>query len=730
MYKVGGLVNDIQTLLEKNRKPEIKRKWTEHDGVCEYLNIPAAFDIEVSSFYTIVTDEKGKKVTKKQSCMYIWMFGLNGDVVIGRDWASFKETMDAVREFYDLSETRYLPVYVHNLGYEFGSTFNTLFNWTNIFARDTHAPMKCVCEEGFEFRCSYMLSGQSLEGTGKDLVKYKVEKMVGDLDYDKLRLPANRAYGFEGTPLDEKELGYCINDVLVVMSFIKEEMELVGNDITRIPLTKTGKVRKYCQDKCLRDKKTGKAYKQMIRSLTISDVTEYEMLKRAFQGGFTHACVKRANRKIKKVKSWDFTSSYPTVMISEKYPMSKPTRTVIRDYQHYKDLCQNYLLIFNVKFKNIVMKNDWENPISESKCFNAKKVVSNNGRLMAAEEITMTITNVDFDIYEEYYDWDEVEFGNALVYIPGYLPKSLVECVLEFYEGKTTLKNVPGMEVEYLLKKGLLNSVYGCSVQDVINDDVIFDCGIWYKETGDIESQLEKYNTNKKRFLYYPWGVFVTAYARRNLFYGITEFGKTGDYIYSDTDSVKVTNYEDHMDFIIRYNDWITERLERACKFHGIDPNRLHPMTAEYTDEKGEVHAPEAKPIGVWDDDGFYEEFKTLGAKRYMVYDGKKIKTTIAGASKKKVSEFMTEMKKAGQQDPFDFFTSEMTIDEEHSGRLIVSYIPFEMDGVATDYLGNTCSYHEECGVHMEKSEYNLTITPAYLSLCHEMGQVYEEAQY
>ena len=78
MYKVGGLVDDIHILLEKNRNPEIKKKWTEHDGVCEYLNIPAAFDIEVSSFYTIVTDSKGKKVAKKQSCMYIWMFGING----------------------------------------------------------------------------------------------------------------------------------------------------------------------------------------------------------------------------------------------------------------------------------------------------------------------------------------------------------------------------------------------------------------------------------------------------------------------------------------------------------------------------------------------------------------------------------------------------------------------------------------------------------------------------
>ena len=51
------------------------------EGKTKYLNIPASFDIETTSFY----DENGNKT----SIMYAWMLGLCGLVIMGRQWDEF-----------------------------------------------------------------------------------------------------------------------------------------------------------------------------------------------------------------------------------------------------------------------------------------------------------------------------------------------------------------------------------------------------------------------------------------------------------------------------------------------------------------------------------------------------------------------------------------------------------------------------------------------------------------
>ena len=89
--------------------------------------------------------------------------------------------------------------------------------------------------------------------------------------------------------------------------------------------------------------------------------------------------------------------------------------------------------------------------------------------------------------------------------------------------------------------------------------------------------------------------IFCTAYARYNLFFGgILKFGT--DYIYSDTDSVFVKNYDtpEHLKVIQDYNEYITNLLKKACDFHHIPYEKLSPKTI-----KGEP-----KPLGVWDFEG------------------------------------------------------------------------------------------------------------------------------
>lgn len=115
------------------------------------------------------------------------------------------------------------------------------------------------------------------------------------------------------------------------------------------------------------------------------------------------------------------------------------------------------------------------------------------------------------------------------------------------------------------------------------------------KEKADIEESIEKYNNDPHRFLSYIWGIFVTAYARKNLFEGIKSIGE--DYIYCDTDSIKFFNKEKHDDYINRYNKKVTEKCEECLKNYDLDISLLSPLTKN----------GKKKPIGIWDYEGKYK---------------------------------------------------------------------------------------------------------------------------
>ena len=113
----------------------------------------------------------------------------------------------------------------------------------------------------------------------------------------------------------------------------------------------------------------------------------------------------------------------------------------------------------------------------------------------------------------------------------------------------------------------MLNSTYGMMVEDPIKDDIIYD-GEWEVQNNHEQitlwDKLQEYNTSNNRFTFYLWGVFITAYARRNLYTGILEFGE--DYIYADTDSIKAINYDEHYDYIQKYNSNITKKINICLK--------------------------------------------------------------------------------------------------------------------------------------------------------------------
>lgn len=653
-----------------------------------YINLPAAFDIEVSSFY------EGEE---KRSCMYIWVLGINGKVILGRTWNQFLQNIKAISYFYNTDIKHRFIIYVHNLAYEF-QFIRHLFKWEEVFSVDTRRPIYACTNEGIEFRCSYILSQYSLETVGNNLNKYKVKKLKGDLDYDLIR--------HSKTPINNKEKQYVINDGLIVMSYIQELIEYEG-DITKIPITGTGFTRNLCKTNCLRgDNKYN--YRNVISRLTL-EPDEYQQLKRAYQGGFTHANSLYVQSVINNVDSFDFTSSYPSVLITEKFPMSKGVIVKIKSYDDLRSKLKKYCCLFDIKFENIEAKVDYEHYIARSKCWNIEDYTLDNGRVVKASKLGITITEQDFFIIEKMYKWDHIKIYNFTIYMKDYLPKDFVKTVIKLYIDKTQLKGVKEKEIEYARSKSLLNSCYGMCVTDPAKDESIYE-DVWISQHRDIDEAIRQYNHSRNRFLFYPWGVWITAYARRNLFSGINEF--KDDYIYADTDSIKVVNKDKHIEYINKYNKTIELKIQKALEYHKIPIKYGRPKTIKGVE----------KIIGIWDYEGQYDKFKTLGAKRYITVKNQDINITISGVNKKNGNKYLKYkfktidniLKNFDDQliFPGQYYDSDK---QSATGKSVHTYIDIETKGEVVDYLGNIGKYHELSSIHMESTDYSMSLSKQFV---------------
>ena len=703
----------------------------------KYFDVPACFDIETSSF---------TRLGDKYATMYMWSFCLNGSTILGRTWKDWIDTLNFLKEHLNLSKIK-LVIYVHNLGYEF-QFMRGWFKWDEVFAVKERRPVHASLPEGIEFKCSYILSNYALSYIGAKLLrKYPVQKAVGDLDYSKVR--------HYDTGLTQEEIWYSVRDVQVVCSYIQEKIEQEGG-INNIPLTNTGYVRRYCREFCFTQyqqdpklaKKYSAQYHERMESLKVTSECEYDQLHLAFAGGFTHTGIFHSGKVRYDVGSADLASSYPAVMVMKKFPMSRGTFIGnVSEEEVEMLISKGFCVLFTVRLYGVNPKFIYENYISYSRCSDVSpEAVVNNGRVASAEYLQVTVTEQDWDVIKKCYDFDRAEFYSVRYYYSDYLPRPFILSILKLYANKTSLKGVEGKETEYMVSKNMINSAYGMSVTNIIRDlyEYSNDEG-WITEDADVDEQLKSYNNNHNRFLFYAWGVWVTAHARHNLWDAIFEFGK--DYIYADTDSIKGVNFESHKNFFAFYNNRIEVLINRMCKIMNINPKLCHPKTV-----KGQP-----KPIGIWEIEESYVRFKAIGAKRYMFEHEKgDLWFTVSGVNKhygvpyllKEFSgvdpEYYSLIDLAYSNDPnkenesreamnqlidlynmgafsydevFEKFNEGLYFPKNNTGKQTLTYVDESSCFPVTDYNGLTRTVFEYSYIHMEPQSYYMSQTEEYKRL-------------
>ena len=349
--------------------------------ITKYCNSIMTFDIEVSSAWLehgkVIPYRKGESADywnnlQPLALCYIWQFSCDGVVYYGRELRDFLKVLD------DLPHDVEIIIWVHNLSYEFHFLTNIL-TWGSVFARSSHKPIKAKPKEypNIEFRCTYMLTRLSLATWGEQL---GVAKMVGDLDYDKLRTPL--------TKLTDKELKYCEMDCLVVEAGIKSYLKKYKKQ-RFIPMTQTGTVRQEVKEILMSDEE----YVKKIKRLVPKSSEEYKRLQTVFAGGYTHANRYWSGQTIEgHIEHYDFASSYPTVMVAEKYPMTP--WLYLGSEMPNEDSFEDYAYILILKFSQL--KSISLNTYIQASKVNAKNMKLDNGRVISADELTITITEQDY----------------------------------------------------------------------------------------------------------------------------------------------------------------------------------------------------------------------------------------------------------------------------------------------------------------------------------------------
>lgn len=600
-----------------------------------YKDLITAFDIETTGIDEI-----------RQNVMYIWQWCFYWDeenyyVVIGRTWSEFLTLCDKIAKA--LADDVYLVVFVHNLSYEYQYLRGVYqFDPESVFAIDRRKIMKCDMLHHFELRCSYLHSNMSLDLYTKKFGAKHTKLSGEEFDYNKVR------YWY--TQLTDRELQYCINDVIGLCEALANEMKADDDNLYTLPLTSTGYVRRDA-------KRAMHEVNHMFVRQQLPDLPTYQLLSECFRGGNTHANRYYANITIgqyETVKSADRSSSYPEVLINHLYPISnfimQPGPMAFDKFMGYMD--HNRAIIFRVKMWNVRLKNPyWGAPyLSRHKCRMLQCGTNDidNGRVLRAAYLETSFTDVDFRIFLDEYDADQIDVFDVATARYGKLPAKLLDVVRDYYVRKTALKDVSGSEILYVKSKNKLNSIYGMMAQNPVKrsikeignepvDHVLDDYNYYriadgfakcmvgdesgYAEVDEDDADiLEKYN--RRAFLCYQWGVWTTAWARYELEEGLKLAHADGAaFVYADTDSVK---YIGDIDWR-QYND---------------QKKRLSTKNGAYADD---VHGVRHY-MGVYEFEGSYKQFRTLGAKKYAYVDADdQLHITIAGVGKSKGAAELSE---------------------------------------------------------------------------------------
>lgn len=580
------------SLLEKLKDEKRGRGNPGHHFDFKYLSGINSFDLE---------DSKVEINDVKYGLVYLWTLNVCETNIIGRSLDEFVDCVDTMCEH--IPDGKRIVVWVYNLPHEF-QFLKDIFEMEDVFCPAPRQPIRALMNQKIELRDAWYLFEK--KGLDEACAEMGIEGKIQGYDHEVLRTPE--------TPLSDDEITYNVVDTIRTKQIVELKLQKHGDNLYTIPFTSTGYTRE--------DVKKVRRELPWLSTLKPNFET-HEKLEFVMNGGVAMSNKRKTNKKIKKkCKSRDMVSAYIFALCCLKFPM-RPFKTYNQEVNGTFD--RNEIERFKkmgrcwfgkIRLLNVKLKPDvFMEYIPEGKCTKKMNVESHCGRITKADFIEIWITDIDWKIIDELYDFDEYfEIDDVNFSKYDKLPEEITTLLKNLFADKTALKGGSDLSA-YNHAKTKLNSVYGIMVQSLTRTQATFEEGEGFSS---IDMHNEKSYKNKKMLLPYQWGVWCTAHTRKLLFEGVKACGES--IVYVDTDC---NIYEENEAVEAKLNELNEKRIKIAKE-----------NNAFAYDRNDNIHF-----MGVFEEDKEFEEFKTLGSKMYCGKVDGEIFLTCSGVNKKNGSK-------------------------------------------------------------------------------------------
>lgn len=613
-------------------------------------------------------------VIPKTANLCVWMFAVAGFRIFGRTWDQYKKFIHWFEHEFCIPKLAKLRVGVHNFGYEF-SFMHRIFDLQNVFSLKSQKPVRA--SDGFiEYFDTLALSGCSLAML--DLTKHKVDKLKGDWDYDKIRHHRTPLTGRElgycdndvkkpSAWLAEKmeNTGHNIATLpMTATGFVREDLlnrmrkdrkafdyvhnlKLTWNDYRLAKEAfRGGDTEAGC--KWANKKIEGK----LVAAYDIGSAHPFQIISQKFPMGrfkkyeptswedLLHHCEEFACLFEVEIAGLEDKVGY-THWLSESTCLECYGAEVINGrvvHASYVKLALN-----EVQFKILRMNYTWSDGgfrIVPKTFRYAKKDYLPKPLVEACLDYfaqKTTLKDIPEDIAMHKYGWDlpTAKFFYQLYKASlngqyGDYSMDPLRSDWKFWEGEfyDLWKKVSEHKDSYHNTRDNIARIKGFKPErnwltEDENGHKIHD-----PKQRDTSEDIRGYNNSAKRYKFYPWGGWVVSYTTLQLvtpIFGLPReeliaqgmpedmrpgeavIGLGNDFVYCDTDCDKYISRPEYVYLFKAMNARVTYDLEVAMISLKIPFERACPEGPD-----GETYQ-----MGLYEFDGLYDGFKTLGAKRY-----------------------------------------------------------------------------------------------------------------